>query len=392
MNPDILNTTHQEFIASHLNSDTVALLFKKHQDITVDIKLLVEQIEAKKRSQFKLPTWFNTPYIYYPNKLNIEQTSSEATASYKADLIGGNSLIDLTGGFGVDCFYFSKRFQDVTHCELNPELSEIVTHNYAQLKANIKTLNVDGIVHLETHQNNYDWIYIDPSRRHDSKGKVFFLNDCLPNVPLHLDMLFQRSKNIMIKTSPLLDISVGIEELKHIKSIHIVALNNDVKELLWTLEDNFEGEIDIKTINLTQPTPEQFDFIFKDEKTASATYSEPLSYLYEPNAAILKSGAFKSISEKMGVPKLHQHTHLYTSKTLIEFPGRRFEIIKTMPFNKQLLKKEAISKANITTRNFPETVQKLRTKLKIKDGGELYLFFSTNLNDEKIVIFCKKVS
>ncbi|OMP30808.1 class I SAM-dependent methyltransferase [Mangrovimonas sp. DI 80] len=392
MNPDILNTTHQEFIDANLNSDTAALLFKKHPEITVDIKLLVEQIEAKKRCQHKLPTWFNAPLIVYPNKLNIEQTSSEATAKYKAGLIEGKSLIDLTGGFGVDCYYFSKRIQNVTHCELNSELSEIVTHNYSQLNVNIKALNVDGIEHLKKHQDTYDWIYIDPSRRHDSKGKVFFLNDCLPNVPLHLDMLFQRSKNIMIKTSPLLDISVGMGELKHIKTIHIVALNNEVKELLWVLEDNFKGDIEIKTVNLTQATEEKFDFNFNVEKNASAVFSEPLSYLYEPNAAILKSGAFKSISEKLGVPKLHQHTHLYTSETLIEFPGRSFEIVKTIPFNKQLMKKEGISKANITTRNFPETVQQLRTKLKIKDGGELYLFFSTNLNDEKIVIFCKKTS
>ncbi|WP_053991173.1 hypothetical protein [Mangrovimonas sp. TPBH4] len=392
MNPDILNTVHQEFINTYLNSDTVTLLFKKHKGITVDIKLLVEQIEAKKRCEQKLPTWFNTQSIAYPNKLNIEQTSSEATAKYKAGLIEGKSLIDVTGGFGVDCYYFSKRFQNVTHCELNSELSEIVGHNYSQLHTNITTLNVDGVAYLEAHQDIYDCIYIDPSRRHDSKGKVFFLNDCLPNVPLHLNLLFQRSKNIMIKTSPLLDISVGMGELKHIKAIHIVALNNEVKELLWVLENNFEGTIEIKTVNLTQSNQEVFDFNFIEEKSANSTFSEPLLYLYEPNAAILKSGGFKSVSEKLRIPKLHQHTHLYTSETLIDFPGRSFEIVKIVPFSKQCLKKEAISKANITTRNFPETVQQLRTKLKIKDGGELYLFFTTNLNNEKIVIFCKKGS
>mgnify|MGYP000114946327 CR=1 FL=1 len=391
MNPFLLNTDIQEFINDNINSDTTSLVLKKTPFSSKDIKLIIEQIEAKKRCAKKLPTWFNTKNIYYPNKLNIEQTSSETTANYKSNLIEGQSIIDLTGGFGVDCFYFSKQFEFVTHCEISESLSAIVKHNYKELQIkNIKTLPINGIDYLKENSNNFEWIYIDPSRRHDSKGKVFLLNDCLPNVPLHIDLLFSRSKNILIKTSPLLDISIGINELKHVKTIHIIALNNEVKELLWVLENKFEGKITIKTVNLKKEKNDSFKFYLEDEKIADSKYNLPLSYLYEPNAAILKSGAFHSISTTLNIFKLHQHSHLYTSDRKIDFPGRSFKIDTVLPYNKKVLKKLNITKANITTRNFPETVQQIRKKFNIKDGGSTYLFFTTDLNDQKTIIITNK--
>jgi tRNA/tmRNA/rRNA uracil-C5-methylase (TrmA/RlmC/RlmD family) len=203
LNSSILNTEIQTFIDQQLNADITSILLKGTNFEGAETNEIIEQIEAKKRSEKKLSSWFNTKNIYFPNKLNIEQTSSEVTARHKADLMKGDSIIDLTGGFGVDCLYFSKRFKTVVHCEINQELSKIVNHNYKQLGAeNIETKNTDGIEFLKHNTSNFDWIYIDPSRRHDSKGKVFFLNDCLPNVPEHLDLLFEHSKNIMIKTSP----------------------------------------------------------------------------------------------------------------------------------------------------------------------------------------------
>ena len=338
-----------------------------------------------------MPTWFNTSNIYYPNKLNIEQTSSETTAAYKAKLISGKTIVDVTGGFGVDAFYFSKHFDDVIHCELNPELSQIVAYNYEQLKvSNIQTLAVDGIDFILNSKIFFDWIYIDPSRRHDSKGKVFFLKDCLPNVPEHLDKLFEHSNNILIKTSPLLDFSVGINELNHVKSIHVVAVNNEVKELLWVLEKDFKGDIEIKTTNIKSETIEKFDFYLTQEANSESDFSEPLTYLFEPNAAILKSGGFDSITQVYNVKKLHKHSHLYTSDVFMDFPGRCFEIESIMPYNKKVIASFDLKKANITTRNFPESVQQIRKKLNIKDGGNSYLFFTTNLKNKKIGILCKK--
>lgn len=392
MNKDILNTDIQFFIKTNENSIIGDLLLKGTSFSGADTKTIIEQIEARKRSKLKLSTWFNTPNIYYPNKLNIEQTSSEITAKHKSELLNGNSIIDLTGGFGVDCFYFSKPFKKVTHCEINETLSEIVRHNFDQLKVNtIETIKTDGIDYLKNTKQTFDWIYIDPSRRHDSKGKVFFLNDCLPNVPEHLEMLFAHSKNIMIKTSPLLDLSIGINELKHVKTIHVVAVNNEVKELLWILEDGFNDVISIETVNIKKDTKDIFKFKLIEEKETEAKFSSPLTYLYEPNASILKAGAFNQISKQLEVNKLHKHSHLYTSKQPIDFPGRSFKIDNILPYNKKALKKLGITKANITTRNFPETVQQLRKKFNIKDGGNMYLFFTTDLNNQKTVIITSKV-
>lgn len=392
MNNSILNTEIQAFINANLKADIAKLILKGIDFDTVETQAVIEQIEAKKRCEKKLSTWFNGKGIYYPNKLNIEQTSSEITAKYKSNLITGQSIIDITGGFGVDCFYFSKHFKTVEHCEINTALSAIVKHNYKQLQTNnITTQNVDGIDYLKTTNKTFDWIYIDPSRRHDSKGKVFFLNDCLPNVPEQLDLLFKHSQNILVKTSPLLDISVGISELKHVKTIHVVALNNEVKELLWVLERDVSDRISIETANIKRDKTERFNFLLDEEKILQSKYSAALSYLYEPNSAILKAGGFHSISNQLQVYKLHPHAHLYTSAQHLDFPGRCFKIKDVLAFNKKVLKKEAIKKANISTRNFPETVQQIRKKFGIKDGGNLYLFFTTNPKNQKIVMVCTKV-
>jgi len=391
LNTHILNIEIQEFINNNLNSEISPILLKGTHFNGIETSEIVTQIEAKKRCKKKLPTWFNSENIYYPNKLNIEQTSSEITAKYKSELISGNSIIDITGGFGVDCFYFSKRFKNVVHCEINSELSNIVKFNYKQLQRDtIKTINASGLDILRNSNETFNWIYIDPSRRHDAKGKVFFLKDCLPNVPQHLELLFKHSKNLMIKTSPLLDISAGINQLKDVKTIHVVAVNNEVKELLWILEKEYSGDISIETANITTNSKEHFSFQLQKKNHASS-YSAPLTYLYEPNAAILKSGGFRQITQQLNVFKLHQHSHLYTSESLIDFPGRRFKIEKMIPFNKKETHKLGIKKANITTRNFPETVQNIRKKFKIKDGGETYLFFTTDLNGSKIVVATKKV-
>ncbi|RXJ51128.1 class I SAM-dependent methyltransferase [Gelidibacter gilvus] len=392
MNSAILDPDVQNYINQNLKTDPTVLILKGVSFTEVSVTEVVEQIEAKSRCEKKLPTWFNQPNIYYPNKLNIEQTSSEATAEYKSRLISGETLIDLTGGFGVDAYYFGKVFKQVTHCELNADLSTIVKYNFEKFKvSNINIIAEDGISFLQNSAANYDWIYVDPSRRHDSKGKVFFLKDCLPNIPEHLDVLWSRSKNILIKTSPLLDISIGLNELENVKTIHIVAVNNEVKELLWVLEHGFSGKVKIKTVNLKNSGSEQFEFFIEDEAQVETIYSEPLTYLYEPNSAIMKSGGFNSLTETFDVKKLHKHSHLYTSEKLILFPGRAFKILKAVPYHKKQIKTLNIQKANLTTRNFPDTVQNIRNLFKIKDGGDDYIFFTTDINNEKIVLVCAKV-
>lgn len=391
MDKSILSSAIQEFINSNSGTDVAKLALQKNKFPTADWTTILNQITAKQKAKNKLPTWINTSNIYYPSKISVEQTSSEKTADYKSNLVSGEKLIDLTGGFGVDDFYFSKKVIQVTHCEINKELSEIVQHNFKQLNtSNIECLAGDSTEILKKLNQKFDWIYIDPSRRNDAKGKVFMLKDCAPNVPDLLDFYFDFANNIMIKTAPILDISAGISELTNVKAIYIVALENEVKELLWILEKNYSKTITIVTSNLTKENNEEFHFELGNSSISK--YSLPKKYLFEPNAAIMKSGGFDKITASFKVEKLHQHSHLFTSDTIIDFPGRVFQIANSIPYNKDSMKSFLENKkANITTRNFPETVENIRKKWKIKDGGSLYCFFTTDVNNNKIVLLCDKL-
>lgn len=391
MDKSLLSIEIQEFITSNLNADVAKIALQKNKFSNTDWTAILNQIAAKQKAKTKLPTWFNTPNIYYPSKISVEQTSSEKTAHYKSDLVSGASLIDLTGGFGVDDYYFAQKVNRVIHCEINEDLSEIVAHNLQQFNVdNVTCIAADSTETLKNLTQKFDWIYIDPSRRNESKGKVFMLKDCLPNVPEFLDFYFEYAPNIMIKTAPILDISAGLSELKNVKAIHIVALDNEVKELLWVLEKNYTQSIEISTINLAKEKTEEFRFELGND--AGSNYSLPKKYLYEPNASIMKSGGFNEITGPFHIEKLHQHSHLYTSDTIINFPGRIFEIENGFEYTKQNMKSFLEhKKANITIRNFPDTVENIRKKWKIHDGGTSYCFFTTDLNNNKIVLLCTKL-
>ena len=391
MNERILHQDVQEYITNHLKSDLHKLILKGIPFNGVTIQEIANQILCKQKSEKKLPSWFNAKNIYYPPKVSIEQTSSETAANYKASLVSGKRLLDLTGGFGVDSFYFSSSFNTIDHCEIDTNLSKIAAHNFEQLnKKNIICLAENGLEYLKKSTEIFDVIYVDPSRRNDVKEKVFLLKDCEPNIPENIDLLFKKTKTILLKNSPILDITSAINELKFVKEIHVVAINNDVKELLYILEKGYCKEILIKTINFTKNNAQKFHFNYHKKPVSS--YQEPLEYLYEPNAAVLKSGAFHEISTQLNIFKLHQHSHLYTSKKRIEFPGREFKIIAVLPYDKkQILKLLPNKKANITTRNFHKTVAQIRKELKIKDGGDSFLFFTTNIHNKFICMYCKKL-
>ncbi|MFW0738161.1 THUMP-like domain-containing protein [Flavobacterium sp. T12S277] len=393
MNTAILNQNIQEFITQNSGAPITKLALQKNPFPEIDWIVLLNQIEAKAKAKDKLPTWFETANIIYPSKISVEQTSSEKTAAYKASLISGESLIDLTGGFGVDDYYFSKKFKKIAHCEINEDLSAIVKHNFEQLKVENCTFYAnDSTSVLNDSDQKWDWVYIDPSRRNDAKGKVFMLKDCLPNVPDLLDFYFEKTAAVLIKTAPLLDLSAGLSELQFVKNIHIIALENEVKELLFEIHHQYSGEITIKTANILKDKIETFEFIMGHE-TIIPSYGLPQKYIYEPNSAIMKSGGFEEVSTIFKIDKLHKHSHLYTSENLIDFPGRRFEIEKVIPYSKNEMKTELVNQqANITTRNFPDTVENIRKKWKIKNGGNLYCFFTTDKNDTKIVLICRKIT
>jgi len=279
----------------------------------------------------------------------------------------------------------------VTHCEINSELSKIVQHNFEQLKAkNITCISGDSADILKQLNQHFDCIYIDPSRRNDAKGKVFLLADCLPNVVDLQDFYYQYSDTILIKTAPILDIHAGLNELKNVAEIHIVAVENEVKELLWKIKKSFTESPKIIAINIEK------EQVFSTEiellKRYNPTFSLPKKYLYEPNASLMKSGGFEAISELFGLDKLHQHSHLYTTDEIKDFQGRRFEILHEIPFQKNDLKKHIQNqKMNVTIRNFPLKVEDIKKKYKISDGGTLFAFFTTNLKNEKIVLLCTKI-
>ena len=391
MNKNILDKNVQDYISKNLSANVFEIILKKQIFPKVSNKEIAEQISAKAKSKKKLPTYFNKPNIYFPNKVNIEQTSSEKTAEFKSKIVTGDTIIDATGGFGVDSMYFSKEFKKTIYIEENKQLFEIVKANSKELGLNnIEHLNEDGIEHAKKLDTEIDLLYIDPSRRNKENKKVHFLSDCTPLIDYDLIESLQNFKTILIKCSPIIDLKKTINDLKVVSKIYIVGINNEVKEVLFKLNKQSNNDIKIKCIDLSN---RDLDFEFNineiDNKKNNDN-SEVLNYLYEPNSMILKSGAFGLICDRYDVKKLNTNSHLYTSKELIDFPGRVFTVNSVVNYSKRNLKDLNISKANITTRNFPIDVKDIRKKSKILDGGEDYLFFTTNHTNEQIIIKTKK--
>ncbi len=377
---NILNKEIQEYINANLTKDLHSLLLKKSPFPAVSMQEIVQQIKGKKIAQKKFPFLLEEGIIFPPN-LNLEQASSQATAQFKAKDLTGKNFLDLTSGFGIDAYFLSQNFEDVTLVEQNTELLEIVKHNWEILERNANFINESLERFLQNNQENFDLIYLDPARRDDQKNKKFLLEDLSPNILEIQDQLREISGQIIIKLSPLIDISYLISEVKNIFEIQIIAVRNEVKELLIFINSN-TNIIDpkISCINL-ESEEDIFSFNYNEEKSAVSVYSEPLQYLYIPNNAILKSGGFNSISEKLGVEKLNQNTHFYTANYLIEeFPGRvlKVEIIEA----KQIEKGE---KFNIISKNYPLTPDEIKKKYKIKDGGNQYLIF-TQTQKNKIIL------
>ncbi|WP_445384763.1 THUMP-like domain-containing protein [Robiginitalea sp. IMCC44478] len=391
MNKKLLNTGVQDFIRKNLKADILSVSLSGSPFPDIDSRELAQQLAGLQKAEKKLPLWFEKRAIYYPPGLNLEQSSSQLTAEYKAALVSGKSLLDLTGGFGVDSVFFSRQVESVLYCEHNAELAAVARHNFKILGVeNIQVYDRDGLSVLDEmidKKQRLDWVYADPSRRDSAKRKVFLLEDCEPNIPEILSRVFQLSPRMIIKTSPMLDLQAARQTLSGVREVHILAVKNEVKELLFLLEDQWEGPWKVVTVNL-QTQDQTFSFYPEEEPAAESSYSMPLQYLYEPNAAILKSGAFKLAGSRYGLQKLHRHTHLFTSENLIDYPGRRFEIKQIVPYKPGKL---PFSKANISCRNFPETVARVRKRNKISAGGDQYLFFVRCADESFQVIETSKV-
>jgi 16S rRNA G966 N2-methylase RsmD len=384
MNINLLAKEIQVYINTHLNADVNKIVLAKSPFAEVSAAELANQIAAKKKAEKKLPTWFQQENIIYPSTLSVEQTSSEDTASYKQQLIKGDRVLDITAGFGVDSYYFAKKAKQVFSCEINPQLSAITAHNAKILGlTNVTCLATDGLEFLKQSEENFGTIYVDPARR-SSSGKVFKLAECTPNVVEHLDLLLSKAERVIIKTSPLLDIHAGLAELRNVSAIHIVSVRNECKELLWILEAGFEGEPQVIAVTLNAKTKE-IELPFNDHPTTAYLKEEiKQGFLYEPDAALMKSGAFNAIANTYHLQKLATQSHLYYSKHIeTTFAGRIFEIETTLAPNE--LKKLKNLSGNVIVRNFPDKAENLVKKFKIKPDQQTFYLF-TQL-DQNYVVF-----
>ena len=390
-----LTTETIRFIEENLRADVRSLALQAKKYPQVDMAMAVVQIAGRQIAEAKVPTWYHTEGLLYPKHLSMEQCSSEATALYKAGLVEGETFADLTGGFGIDCSFLSRKFKQADYVERQSELCELAEHNFPLLGLKIGVHNEDGVEYLKQ-MHPVDVLFLDPARRDGHGGKTVAISDCEPDVSALEDLLVKKAKKVMVKLSPMLDLSLALKALKYVREVHIVSVNNECKELLLILEKSTDSlEIVIHCEQITSTGEHQhYAFTQEQERTSDCPLAAEVgAYLYEPNASILKAGAYRSLTQIYGVKKLHASSHLYTSPYYIEdFPGRRFQVEAVSSFGKKELKTllQGLEKANLTIRNFPSSVAELRKRLKLKEGGECYLFATTLSDESKVIIKCRK--
>lgn len=392
----ILTDNDIDFINLHAADDTSRLLLSASKYPNLNVPFLVEQIIARRQIKDKLPSWYANDRLVFPAKICAEQCSSEQTALYKLRLVEKDwKMCDLTGGLGIDSYLFSRKVQHLTYIERFPAYCDAARDNFAVLNAdNITVVNADAATFVNELPDQ-DLFYIDPARRGDCDKRVYALQDCEPDLPLLLPLLLAKSPRVMAKLSPMADIRKTLELLPATSEIHVISVKNECKELLFVIDvDKKVDSPEVVCINFATEGEEQFSFNLDAEREQNIECTSEIDrYLYEPNASVLKAGAFKEVGARFSLRKLHPSSHLYTSDALIgEFPGRRFEVEEVIPFagkNAKQLGKQ-LPKANITVRNFPISVEELRKRLKIADGGNCYLFASTISNGDKVLIKCHK--
>lgn len=391
------------FIEAHAEDNVQVLALQAARYPKVSMGFAITQIAARQTARTKLPSWWKVDGIRYPHHLSMEQCSSEVTARYKATLIPEKlkkgALTDLSGGFGVDFACMAEGFSEATYVERQEELCALASHNLPLLGLpHAQVVNADSAKHL-SNMPHQTVIFIDPARR-DLKGrKTVLISDCEPNITLLHEQLLQKAERVIVKLSPMLDISQALEQLPHVSEVHVVSVGNECKELVLVMEASADSaNAHIICINLPTTTPEVWPSAFRftrqeEEKAACTIAPEIKSYLYEPSSVMMKAGAFRTIASQYGVEKLHPNSHLYTSDLLVEdFPGRRFQVITHGGFSKREIRilLSSVKKANLTVRNFPNSVADLRKRLKLAEGGDDYLFATTLKDEEKQWILCRK--
>ena len=388
----------RNFIRKNRFQDVTKLaLSAKNKDFEgIDLSDAIIQIIGRQSIEKKLPSWYENDELIYPRHISLEQCSSELTARYKASVVSGQKMVDLTGGFGVDCAFISEKFESATYVERQKELCDIAEQNFQTLKLNhIHVVNDDSVSFLND-MSPVDCIYLDPARRDHFGKKIVAISDCEPDLGLLKCTLLEKSDCVLVKLSPMLDISLALRSLPETAEVHVVSVDNECKELLFLLKKGVVDSPTLICVDLKKNgTMSSFSFKQQKEKELQLDYSQNVKkYLFEPNTSILKAGAYKSLALELGLDKLQVDSHLYTSDTNIpDFPGRVFEIELVTSFNKSELRSamKGISQANLSTRNFPMSTDDLKKKLGLRDGGDLYLFATTLSDGKKVLLLCRKV-
>ena len=425
----------KDFINAHLNDDVNKLALSKFPD-DIDKQFVIRQIQARQLLRKKLPSWSDNEDLLFPRRLSLEQCSSELTAKYKRNIsrkvaesqsevtsdticenlcqsvVETKTLADLTGGMGVDTSFLSDNFDETIYVESQAELCELAEHNFKVLKKNIKVVNAKAEDFL-TQCGEVDCIYLDPARRDEYGRKMVSLHDCSPDVAELQDLIFEKSKTLMVKLSPMLDIDIIKKELKNIKEIHVVAVKNECKELLVLCQQTTDNGQQTSCNNQLSAVSHQlsavdlrenwrFNFTEEEENEAVVSFADEIGkYLYEPGVACMKAAPFKLLSQRFNIKKLHRNSHLYTSDELVyDFPGRIFEVINVVNFDKKAKKmlsqqttdnrQQTLSKASIAVRNFPLSADELRKQLGFKDGDDFYVFGTTMKGEKKVLVIGSK--
>lgn len=392
-------TDFYSFIKEHIDDDIHTLLLKKNKNFPFDYIFAVEQIEIRKKIKQKLPSWHKNYRLIFPSKLSYEQASSEITARYKQRLLQGSSVCDLTGGLGIDSFYLSQVAKQAIYVEISRDYCEAAVHNFAELGVSSIQVVHDNCEHYIDSTNCFsDTYYIDPARRGYENRRLYALSDCEPDILKLKDKILSKGKRLIVKSSPMLDIHASLQAFGDVAQVHILSVKNECKELLFVIDNASTGkDTQLVCVNFSTSDKEQIYIAgFKEEKeNTPVVLGELRKFLYEPNASILKAGLFRSISAKYHIDKLHINSHLYTSDEMVDyFPGRIFEITESFDFSKKNMASVArkYPQANISVRNFPLPADVLRGKMRIKEGGDIYLFATTLFPNNKKLVIGRKIT
>ena len=401
-----MNEATLNYVRQHADDDVRKLALQGVKDTDVDLQMALQQIAGRQTARRKLPSWAAVEGIVYPPHLNMEQCSSEQTARYKAKIVYGKSVngkfTDLTGGFGVDFYWMSQGFQDCYYIEQDEALCAISSENFHALGLDCSVCCCDAVTYLTT-MPHVDLIYMDPARRNEHGGRTYSIEDCTPNVIELLPLLMEKANRVMLKLSPMLDWRKAADDLKYVREVHIVSVDNECRELLLLLDKEATEDLRVVCVN----DDKTFEFFPSRGNTFSLTEQNGLSlaekrpfseretaFLYEPNASIMKAGCFKEVAERYAVRQVAENSHLFLSSVEIDdFPGRGFQISSISSMNKQELRTalKDTDRANISVRNFPLTPDQLRKKMKLKDGGDVYIFATTTSDGAHRLYICRKI-